>query len=694
MKRVVLACLAAGFLVACQGDGGPLDLNELAYDPAFLIADGQNGGNPDFFWLPPLVPNPTGNPDYQPEEFNPDLSPAVQICEGIGTTGTACDGPEIALFTMTSGPGGEFVRRETDHYHVNWHTDEFNLDATKTYRMRVLIGTTELGFADVDVVSSGKQLKNVNTNEYIGLKDGRTLPVKFSIENAALCDPPGVLPCASKAVDLNEGSSVALETADDVTVLSVVDIPPQTELANQVTITMEPCEDISDLPVDMPLFGGCFTVTADPPLQAGLEVPAIVSVCHVDGVDGLTQQQAELVTLLRYDGADVQTLPHAPDNCFSPLGNRNSNPLVRFARNGWGLIRDEILALVSPEPLVANTGTLLHRGGGGETIDFSQFQFGLPVSMTKLPNTDEQLALVNDTTPVRPGVLVTDARGEPAANATVHFEVLNASGEVMPAVDTTDFWGIAEVDYWRLGGTPGEYQLRAYGYGIAASDSSGPLSGVDPFWTDFDSLPPAALLPFTIATGNEYFTATATEYAFEQNGTTTPVQALIGPSDITTFYSYGNPNNASSNTQVALGAGNGLETSETSVLFLYEDNMGDVSLVMIHDKPNDGSGGKAIFTFSDYPVGTSFLVRDDVSGSEGVLDTSIWRWLDCCTDGGALGPVNPGFMLNIAPDFPASGGLSAGQILYWQFVTGSFANREAIDLDMNSPITIRRVSTP
>ena len=36
------------------------------------------------------------------------------------------------------------------------------------------------------MVNSGKDLKNVDTNEYIALKDGRTLPIKFRIEEGAI----------------------------------------------------------------------------------------------------------------------------------------------------------------------------------------------------------------------------------------------------------------------------------------------------------------------------------------------------------------------------------------------------------------------------------------------------------------------------------------------------------------------------
>ncbi|MBI4542543.1 MAG: hypothetical protein HY705_05895, partial [Gemmatimonadetes bacterium] len=71
---------------------------------------------------------------------------------------------------------------EEEYYIVNWHTDQFALDPAVTYRIRALVGDVELGFADVDVVSGGKELKDVSTGEFIPLLDGRTLPIKFRIE--------------------------------------------------------------------------------------------------------------------------------------------------------------------------------------------------------------------------------------------------------------------------------------------------------------------------------------------------------------------------------------------------------------------------------------------------------------------------------------------------------------------------------
>ena len=154
---------------------GPITEPRSATELSASISDGAHSGNVHFYWLPPLVPatNPTG-------VFDGSLSPVVTISEGIG-------GATIAEFTMATGAGSELVRMDpaAEQYIVNWHTDQFNLNAQVTYRIRVRVGGTELGHADVAVAANGRELKNVDTQQFVGLVDGRTLPIKFRIEKGA-----------------------------------------------------------------------------------------------------------------------------------------------------------------------------------------------------------------------------------------------------------------------------------------------------------------------------------------------------------------------------------------------------------------------------------------------------------------------------------------------------------------------------
>ena len=150
-------------------------------EPLAVISDGRHtSGNAHFFFLPPLVPDP-----HASGTFDATLSPVVRICT-LGTIG--CETPPVAEFTTTSGPGSETVRvnQSDENYVVNWQTDQFNLDPVKTYRIQVLVASTLLGFADVDVVANSREAKNVQTGQFIPLVNGTTLPIKFRIEIGAV----------------------------------------------------------------------------------------------------------------------------------------------------------------------------------------------------------------------------------------------------------------------------------------------------------------------------------------------------------------------------------------------------------------------------------------------------------------------------------------------------------------------------
>lgn len=140
------------------------------------ISDARHsGGNPRFFFLPPMVPDPAAS-----GTFDPSLSPVVTIC--LWQNGTCA--PGAVMYTMADGPGSETVRLDVGNqqYIVNWHTDTDGIVPGQVYRISVGANGIDLGFADVQVVGSGQDLRNVSTGEYVPLKDGRTLPIKFRIE--------------------------------------------------------------------------------------------------------------------------------------------------------------------------------------------------------------------------------------------------------------------------------------------------------------------------------------------------------------------------------------------------------------------------------------------------------------------------------------------------------------------------------
>lgn len=174
--RYRLLCLpiVVIFAVSCA-DGTPITNLVDPDDVAFAIADAERGYKAGFYWQPPMVRQPSYAGD-----FDSALSPEVVICELAGDNCAA----HLVTFT-TASLGSEMVRLEADdeHYSVNWHLDRFSLSAGEHYRISVFAGEgVLLGYADVVPVSSGRELKNVDTGEFVGLIDGRTLPIKFRIE--------------------------------------------------------------------------------------------------------------------------------------------------------------------------------------------------------------------------------------------------------------------------------------------------------------------------------------------------------------------------------------------------------------------------------------------------------------------------------------------------------------------------------
>jgi Galactose oxidase, central domain len=303
--------------------------------PQFALQDGaHNGGNPDFFFLPPMVGNPSGNPEFDPGQFNPGLAPTVVVCDWT----TGCATP-VAQFTTTSGTGSETIRVDTtgEQYVVNWHTDSSSppLDATHAYRILVLVGKDTLGFADVDVVESGKELKNVQTGQYIGLLDGRTLPIKFRIENAALCNPPGTPPCASETVNVGPDApeqilTLYTETGQPYAALRT-NPQPGLDSGTTITFTLQPCDGFTGQgAAGYAKISDCLHITADPPIESleegGFNPKATVSICSLN----IPYPAPEAAAMFRQeDGTgEIAELDHSDDDiCASSGGAPRRSPL-------------------------------------------------------------------------------------------------------------------------------------------------------------------------------------------------------------------------------------------------------------------------------------------------------------------------------------------------------------------------------
>lgn len=84
-------------------------------------------------------------------------------------------------------------------------------------------------------------------------------------------------------------------------------------------------------------------------------------------------------------------------------------------------------------------------------------------------------------------------------------------------------------------------------------------------------------------------------------------------------------------------------TSDSLLVYLHEDtNTSELSLVVVIDAVNDGTGGTATLTFGGFGPANSLVVRDD-PGDNGLFGpfpagpvSAAWTWAPCCTDGFAI----------------------------------------------------------
>jgi len=534
--RLPLAVATLALLISCQSD----NLTRTIDGPMYAVSDGAHDGNPDFFFLSPLFQNPSNDPNYEPAAFNGALRPAVEICElgapAPDNTRECVAGDPIKRFA----PGSVNVSTTDQLYHVNWNTDESNLVVTSYYRIRVLVGPTELGFADIDPVSSGKDLKNLQTGEYIGLVDGRTLPIKFRIESGALCSTDGT-PCASETITLTQGGGIELVVPGEdfhFDVRAGTQATSNGQPVTEVTFNLETCDGVD---VDLPKVGECLRVTAlyDAAGTAlNLSLPILISMCSY-GV--INEGQQELITLHQQDGDLIRALPHAQPNC-DVIGARtveSSNVAVR----GVSWLRDLAVKVFTPQKLYASTRTaVLHLGGGGETSrlgatctppasaklpvgmalgectpavaqvtpfpsggrTISDFQFALPAKMDYVDPDDASRSAPAGTS-LATAVKVTDWNDAPVQGATVTFTIPVIEGPAIvigTAVSNAD--GIAQVS-WPI--VAGNNTLIASGRGIAAQNNY-PDATVKPFMPDIFSTAPQT--PVILGTGEITFQATGT----------------------------------------------------------------------------------------------------------------------------------------------------------------------------------------
>ena len=373
MKWQAVVGLIAFGAVGCHGDRN--------YPPgpsAQILDANHNNGNAFFSWLAPMV-------NQQPpaeQVFSKQLAPTITISN-------LCSGSVIRTFSASEVETGD------GQYQANWHTADDDLDRACTYRITVEAGARQLGIADVEVVDDGSELKNVDTDQYIPLLDGRTLPIKFFIGVGSQCQRSDsdcgegtVQPGASTTIVTREGQAGVFVPA------GAVDQP--------VTLIIESADERPCIPgLPEPVFPGdvgavgnaCYDFHTEPPLtevnaSGKFNTAVTVGICPVIGdLDHATSDLLQIFQL--HVGADpaIRALNNvrAPflscDPAFAlPLGSRPAHP-ENFAAH-VGSFWKAVTGLFIPRPLSASTRSMaIDYGAGGSTDLFSRFTWALPSQM-------------------------------------------------------------------------------------------------------------------------------------------------------------------------------------------------------------------------------------------------------------------------------------------------------------------------
>jgi hypothetical protein len=172
MKRISyrLGLVAFGLGVVVAGCRSP-DASVGSVGEALLQDAVHNGGRPGFYFLPPLV-----EAVALPPTFDPDLTLVARL-----------DGPGVSVdFALAADPASQ-------HYAGMMDTSGLGLIDGTSYRLHVLAGPVELGFADVLVFEKQAQARSLATDETFELVDGKKLKVKVYVNRC------GAVSCAATA---------------------------------------------------------------------------------------------------------------------------------------------------------------------------------------------------------------------------------------------------------------------------------------------------------------------------------------------------------------------------------------------------------------------------------------------------------------------------------------------------------------
>jgi Tol biopolymer transport system component len=373
--------IAAVALTACQDDGSMAP----AADPMAAVSDGAHGdGNPDFFFLPPLVGDPSSEPTFEPGMFNGRLYPVMtvhEISEETDPPQPACSGIE------KRGPQVVPAVPDDEMYQIDWDTDDANLATGTVYRLCVWGSSsmqTMLGFLDLMPVEGG--MKNVKTDTVFAFNDGRVIPVKFRIEQGALSyDPLATEQLGTEFTVTDTGGSVVLideYTQTEPLALLAVAIPDGA-IGEGDTVTIivsqeEPVygdpNELQCLPGDLLQSNWCYQIRTEPELYE-FQDTVHVEIC-VDAEPVPERLRDALRVFKNNEAEGLVELPWAEPTLIG--SDCTGLPEFGAATGVFDWLGRWAGRLLAPKELHASVFGTVPKGIGGTGGSFSDFGGAVP----------------------------------------------------------------------------------------------------------------------------------------------------------------------------------------------------------------------------------------------------------------------------------------------------------------------------
>lgn len=305
------AALAAVILIGCTDtQAPPIDTQ---------VSDGGvvgGGENPDFFFLPPLVPLPRVS-----GTFDATLLPYLRVEISGPFANDDFEGCPAPTWTFDAETG---LRSVGHHYVARWKTRDYDLTNRRVYRICVTVAPPNvepviLGFRDVRPLRKGRDADEGDDDRddhdgwfserarhfWFGwlqkwtpvydFRNGRTLPIRFRVEegalNTALCtagdpDPndPNAYDCTAEILASNESAFCDNFTCA-FTAGEIAGGGEELFIIEKFGLGDPLCTDDGEthwLDVDIPQYAGCVRVTVPNADFGGFEQFGTVGACFYE----------------------------------------------------------------------------------------------------------------------------------------------------------------------------------------------------------------------------------------------------------------------------------------------------------------------------------------------------------------------------------------------------------------------------